>query len=600
MGCATSTGSKDAKDQTPQAQQPADTEKMQGTVDKVSHERQGENVSADGSTASGRDKSEKTDSRAEASTASPPSPTDNGQPVAQVCPTPPVPGSSAKVVEAKVLTERKVIQDDTVQSKGRIAMIAQGTRGDCQPYVALTLGLRKAGFQVRLYTHKNYRKTFADPFGIDMFPIDYDNEEAFSNDPMLREAMAEGDLEKYLKSQEESSLVETKVRCWKEVFDNITETYKPMLVLGGITCTELLNGIAEKHGIPFVLINLTAFHPSKEYPSMMADILLGSYWPTFLNQMSHDMMIGAVVDGYKNPKHPANMFRKEIGLEGSLQLAVKYSWGQPSNSYQLTSISKELFQKPTDWPEHFEVTGPLFIPETEEVSTMAPPSEELKLFLNAGEPPVYIGWGSMMCKTSEIMTELAVRALYLSKNRGIILQGWGELSTEHLDKTKPDYAEIKAYADANIFFAGNLPHLWVFPQCKCIVHHGGSGTTHASIVSGKPVIITPVFLDQFTFARLITQKGVGLGTGQLQSLTPEKLSDAINKVTMDQKIVETAATVGKAARAEDGVAVSVKLIEDFIANQVSTGKFKDIYEEEWVKLVRDGPPIVPGFCGGCF
>jgi len=79
------------------------------------------------------------------------------------------------------------------------------------------------------------------------------------------------------------------------------------------------------------------------------------------------------------------------------------------------------------------------------------------------------------------MANLAIRALYETGERGIVFSGYADLSAASFDATAPDYDAVQAYATEHIYFGNDLNHEWLFPQCKCTVHHGGSGTTHCAL-----------------------------------------------------------------------------------------------------------------------
>ena len=78
---------------------------------------------------------------------------------------------------------------------------------------------------------------------------------------------------------------------------------------------------------------------------------------------------------------------------------------------------------------------------------------------------------------------LMLRAVAQSKQRVILLTGWGGLSNDDL----PD----------KVFKIDEVPHDWLFPQVKAVIHHGGAGTTAEAIRAGVPSIVTPFFFDQF-------------------------------------------------------------------------------------------------------
>merc|ERR1719453_1994270 len=110
----------------------------------------------------------------------------------------------------------------------------------------------------------------------------------------------------------------------------------------------------------------------------------------------------------------------------------------------------------------------------------------------------------MICKSEQWMAKIAVEALKHAGARGVLLGGWAEMS---LSSVPP---ELQDYCKENVLFVPSAPHEWLFPQCAVVVHHGGSGTTAASVRSGRPTLITPIFLDQLDHARLANASGIGV------------------------------------------------------------------------------------------
>ena len=98
------------------------------------------------------------------------------------------------------------------------------------------------------------------------------------------------------------------------------------------------------------------------------------------------------------------------------------------------------------------------------------PDAELLRFLDSGPPPVYLGFGSMSQQDPEHQIRLALRALELSGQRGVLATGWGGPTRQG---TLP-----------NVFVVDDVPHLWLFPRLAAVVHHGGAGTTAAGLRAG--------------------------------------------------------------------------------------------------------------------
>jgi len=194
-------------------------------------------------------------------------------------------------------------------------------------------------------------------------------------------------------------------------------------------------------------------------------------------------------------------------------------------------------------------------------------NQALEDFLAAGSPPVYMGWGSMICKSAEWMVKIAVETLKHVGARGVLLGGWAGVS---LLAVPP---ELQDFCKEHVLFVPAAPHEWLFPQCSVLVHHGGSGTTAASVRSGRPTVITPLMADQFDFAKEINRMGCGVGLPKFKTLTTRKLADAVRKCLTDQAVIEAAQKAGDQLQAEDGTGALVEGFEDWLANEFVSGNW---------------------------
>ncbi|NEO00729.1 MAG: glycosyltransferase family 1 protein, partial [Moorea sp. SIO3I7] len=167
--------------------------------------------------------------------------------------------------------------------------------------------------------------------------------------------------------------------------------------------------------------------------------------------------------------------------------------------------------------------------------------------LDAGNPPVYVGFGSMAGRDPQRLTEIVIEGLQQANVRGIIATGWGGLAVDDL----PD----------SIFKIDSAPHDWLFPRMAAVVHHGGAGTTAAGLRAGRPTIICPFFVDQPFWGDRVHALGVGSKPIPQKTLTAEKLATAIREVTTNQTIRQNAEALGKQIRDEDGIANAIAIIE---------------------------------------
>lgn len=150
-------------------------------------------------------------------------------------------------------------------------------------------------------------------------------------------------------------------------------------------------------------------------------------------------------------------------------------------TYHLVSVSSEFFPRPGDWLPNMQVTGYIPFQETEDWQ----PPDSLVQFLKNGDEPVYVGFGSLPLFSGQRGKKLAaeiIEAVSWLDLRCIIQ------SSDLSDLSHPSNMYIMDYA---------APHTWLFPRCAAIVHHGGYGTTHASLSAGKPMVIYPFQTDEF-------------------------------------------------------------------------------------------------------
>ena len=214
----------------------------------------------------------------------------------------------------------------------------------------------------------------------------------------------------------------------------------------------------------------------------------------------------------------------------------------------LSAYSPRIIPHPADWPAHGHVTGYLFL----DSQAGWQPSSELKAFLEAGDPPVYIGFGSMAGRNPEQLARLAIEALAASGQRGLLVTGWGGLRTGSV----PD----------SVFVLDSAPHNWLFPRMAAVVHHGGAGTTAEGLRAGVPTVIVPFVLDQpFWGARV---KALGLGPDPIpqKHLTADRLASAIRTAVTDPDIKRRANACGAAIRFQDGVGNAVKVVRQYFGD----------------------------------
>ena len=207
------------------------------------------------------------------------------------------------------------------------------------------------------------------------------------------------------------------------------------------------------------------------------------------------------------------------------------------------AYSCHIVPRPVEWHSGIEVTGYWFL---DRPSAWLPPADLVR-FLDAGPPPVYIGFGSMILADPEATVALVLAAVAQAGCRAVIAAGWGGLTPKALSP--------------NVFALVEAPHDWLFPRMAAVVHHGGAGTTAAALRAGVPSIIIPFLGEQSFWAHTLVQRGVAHEALPQNRLAPSTLSRAITLALNDFSMRQRAVTLGALIREEDGVARAADWIE---------------------------------------
>lgn len=208
-------------------------------------------------------------------------------------------------------------------------------------------------------------------------------------------------------------------------------------------------------------------------------------------------------------------------LAETLQIPYTYCW------------SPALVPKPSDWADHIDISGFIF----RDPPLYEPPAE-LATFLQAGTPPVYIGFGSIVVENPESLSRILLDAVKQTGVRAIISKGWSDLCGQ--DTTQ------------NVLFINDCPHEWLFRHVSAVVHHGGAGTTAAGLLNGRPTVIVPFFGDQPFWGERIAASGAGPALIPHKKLTAMNLAEAINFCLTSEASV-AAASIARQMCAENGV-----------------------------------------------
>jgi len=237
---------------------------------------------------------------------------------------------------------------------------------------------------------------------------------------------------------------------------------------------------------------------------------------------------------------PVNDFRRRVGVPPVQDLLLD---GFASHLLNLIAVSPAICVEPPDWPRWNRVCGFLALPATAH-EQIAP---ELEAFLAAGEPPIFMGFGSLMPVSSSYLTNtvaIMTEAARLAGCRAII------------------QAAVPAQRSDRCVIVGRTPHAEVFPRCAAVVHHCGAGTTHTALKAGVPSIGVPHVADQFGWAGELQRLGVATAPVSRRGLTAARLARRIKAVLADPGMRTRAMAVAARMKDDDGPATAALMIEE--------------------------------------
>ncbi|KAL2958661.1 hypothetical protein AAZX31_18G220300 [Glycine max] len=234
-----------------------------------------------------------------------------------------------------------------------------------------------------------------------------------------------------------------------------------------------------------------------------------------------------------------NEFRKkELKLKPITYLSGSYT--HPFDVPHGYIWSPHLVPKPKDWGPKIDVVGFCFL----DLASNYVPPKSLVDWLEEGEKPIYVGFGSLPLQQPEKMTQIIIHALEETGQRGVINKGWGGLGS-------------LAEQNKSVYLLDNCPHDWLFPRCTAVVHHGGAGTTAAGLRAECPTTIVPFFGDQPFWGDRVRARGVGPAPIPVDEFSFDRLVDAIHFM-LKPEVKKRAVELANAMKNENGVLGAVK------------------------------------------
>ena len=419
----------------------------------------------------------------------------------------------------------------------RIGIQTWGSHGDIRPFIALAAGLQDAGHEVSLYAtcidKTDYTET-ARRLNLAMTMI---ASPVFSESDDVIELLSRVVNEKNPVRQLRTIVVEGIVPAVDAMYQASVKLCSQHDLIIGHFMHYPLYAAVEQAGVPYASVSLTpATVPARSRPPMGVPNL-GPLGNTVLWWLGRKLVNRGLLP-------IINEFRGKHGLAPCRDVLTQSC---VSHDLNLIGASPAMFPRPPEWEARHQICGFFNMPNLHNEGEV---SVDLEQFLDQGKAPVYFTLGSMLAPLEEVqlpVLRLFTEAAKLAGCRAIIQ---GSL-----------YQQCGFHSTPEIFYTSYAPHNRVFPRCAAIVHHGGSGTNQSSSLAGKPSIVIPHISEQEGWGKLLQSLGVAPAFIHRRDLTGKALAQRLRKVLDSPAMAARAEQLGKAMRAEDGVARAVALID---------------------------------------
>ncbi|KAL8345659.1 hypothetical protein RB601_005620 [Gaeumannomyces tritici] len=475
----------------------------------------------------------------------------------------------------------------------RVTCLTIGSRGDVQPYIALAKGLLAEGHQVRIATHAEF-EPWIRSHGIDFARVGGDPGELMQL--CIENGTFTWQFLKVAASKFRGWLDELLASCWEacQGSDLLIESPSAM---AGIHIAEALQ-------IPYFRAFTMPWTRTRAYPHafVMPEHKMGGAY-NYVTYVMFDNMF------WKMTAQQVNRWRNHVlGLPNTSLEKM-----QPNKVPFLYNFSPYVVPPPLDYSDWIRVTGYWFLDEgtpnkaaaevksgeggeeddnskSEQPVAKASgadwiPPPELTDFIEQarrdGKKVVYVGFGSIVVPDPVKMTQEVVDAVLKSDVRCVLSKGWSDRmsgsneakpsadgagdgkekekdNTEGADRQESvEKPKVEPKLPPEILQIKSAPHDWLFAQVDAVAHHGGSGTTGASLRAGVPTIIRPFFGDQFFFGARVEDLGVGIC---LRKWGTNSFARALWEATNSDRMIVKARVLGEQIRKESGVETAIQCI----------------------------------------
>lgn len=417
----------------------------------------------------------------------------------------------------------------------KVTLFAHGLRGDVWPLVALGWNLARSDHEVTIAVSDEFRP-FAERAGLRTAPLPFDMM-SWLETPEGQRLLCSGGF-RLLHG------IQSQYRRYAEEFDDAYLAAgggAEALVATALTWDRAL-ALSDLLRAPMAVVLTHPAAPSAEYEPLA--LTGGRRLSPALRRISHELA-GWV--WWQGAAASTQRFRRKLGLPPNRRPTHRRVFR--SEVLKLNTCSPSLFPRPTDWTDSNLMTAAWQMPAALRNDLREGLPAELEAWLDAGEPPLFLGFGSMpVLEPEPLLADIAAVAGKLGR-RAIVSRNC----------VPPDHGALPDHLRA----VDAVDHDRLFPRCAAVVHHGGIGSLHSSLRAGRPTMVCSAFVDQPWWGERVRRLGVGAHM-PFRKLDRGRLEAGL-RTLLDPAVQARASALGEAIRAEgDGLPEATGILEDWL------------------------------------
>ena len=428
----------------------------------------------------------------------------------------------------------------------KIVLAAFGSLGDLHPMIALGIELRRRGHEIVFNTLEVYREKI-NALGFEFYPMRPD---VNPDDRELAKVVmhAKTGTEKLLKE----ILIPNVPLMYEDVMKAVVGA--DLLISGEVVFAAA--SVAEKTGIRWITNSLA---PCAFFSTTDPMVPPTAQWLKhfrFLGANFHAVLFLMVQRLVKSWLEPYRQFRREIGLNENHDPIIT---GKYSNLLHLAMFSKVLGKPQPDWHSPTLQTGFCFYDGQADLGKMP---EDLREFLDAGEPPIVFTLGSAAVMDARDFFEESAKAAQFLNRRAVLLYGIFNKPPKIVESEKWKM-ENKDQKHPQITAFDYAPYSQIFPRAACVVHQGGVGTTAQVLRAGVPHLIMPYSHDQPDNAARCERMGLAR-TISRDKYAAQTAAQELRRLLADASYRTKALEAQKVVEAEYGTRIACDAIEQIL------------------------------------